>query len=601
MLFDTSIKDNILYGYNIPGDLTADQSDLLVIEACKLANAWEFIHKLPNGMLTTVGEAGSMLSGGQKQRIAIARAIISNPRLLLLDEATSALDTESERIVQSALESAAKGRTTIVIAHRLSTVRNADRILVMDNGRVVEQGTHTELIEAGTIYANLVAAQELRKEIKVEENINFQPQSNKSDTIKKGKVTEETIYSKQNLLDPNAKKQSKKSVGISRILSYNSPEWYLFIIGSIGSAVNGLIMPIFSLVFAEILAVFALTGDQLRTKANFWALMFFFLAMAAFFANFAQIVCFKVAGERLTRRLREKCFTAIVHQDVSFFDDDENSSGILVSRLADDATQIQGLTGQLLGAILQNVATLVAGLAIAFNFGWQLTLVTLCVVPAIGFGGYIQFQSLKGFGGKSRDAYNKVGKIASETILNIRTVATLTKEQHFIDIYKKNIEYPHKMTLKASFISAIGFGFSQGIMFFAYAIAYYYGSRLILWGLYGPGDVIKVIFAIIFTAMAAGQASTFLPNVSKAKLAAESVFELLDRVPVIDVRTPSGHTVDKKEVKGFAAGENVTFTYPKRPNIPVLRGLTLDIKPGQTVALVGQSGCGKVISKILTY
>jgi ABC-type multidrug transport system fused ATPase/permease subunit len=211
---------------------------------------------------------------------------------------------------------------------------------------------------------------------------------------------------------------------------------------------------------------------------------------------------------------------------------------------------------------------------------------------------------LKSFGGKARDAYNNVGKIASETILNIRTVATLTKEQHFLNDYKKNIILPHKMTLKSAFVSSIGFGmyfylkellkgFSQGIMFFAYAIAFYYGSLLIIWGLYGPADVMKVIFAIIFTAMAAGQASTFLPNVSKAKLAAESVFELLDSVPRIDTTSTKGYSCDKNDIQGYASGNTVTFTYPKRPDIPILQGLSIEALPGQTIALVGQSGCGK--------
>src|ERR1700760_3028189 len=134
------------------------------MEAAKLANAHEFISSMPSSYDTEVGGRGFLMSGGQKQRIAIARAIVSDPRILLLDEATSALDTQSEGIVQNALDKAAAGRTTITIAHRLSTIRDADQIYVMGDGMVLERGTHDELLadETGP-YAKLVAAQKLRE------------------------------------------------------------------------------------------------------------------------------------------------------------------------------------------------------------------------------------------------------------------------------------------------------------------------------------------------------------------------------------------------------------------------------------------------------
>ena len=150
--FSADALENIRYG-------RPDASDDEVIAAARLAAAHEFIEKLPDGYHSFLGERGVRLSGGQRQRIAIARAILKNPRLLLLDEATSALDAESERLVQSALEAATIGRTTLVIAHRLATVQRADRILVMDEGRIVETGTHAELIVRGGLYAHLAALQ----------------------------------------------------------------------------------------------------------------------------------------------------------------------------------------------------------------------------------------------------------------------------------------------------------------------------------------------------------------------------------------------------------------------------------------------------------
>lgn len=152
ILFSGTIEENIAYG-NIKA--TKDE----IYEAAKKANAFNFISAFPQGFDTLVGDRGIQLSGGQKQRIAIARAVLKNPKILILDEATSSLDSESEKLVQEALDKLMKNRTTFVIAHRLSTIKNADKIIVLDNGKIVESGTHSELINNNNIYANLSSIQ----------------------------------------------------------------------------------------------------------------------------------------------------------------------------------------------------------------------------------------------------------------------------------------------------------------------------------------------------------------------------------------------------------------------------------------------------------
>lgn len=152
ILFNDTIKNNLLIG-------KPDATDEELVTAAKIANAYEFINDLPEGFDTNIGDAGSKLSGGQKQRLSIARAVLKNPPIMVLDEATSALDTESERLVQNALENMMKHRTSIVIAHRLSTIQNADLIVVMQKGHIVEQGTHSELIQKNGMYKRLVEMQ----------------------------------------------------------------------------------------------------------------------------------------------------------------------------------------------------------------------------------------------------------------------------------------------------------------------------------------------------------------------------------------------------------------------------------------------------------
>ncbi len=154
ILFNDSIKENLLLGKE-------NATDEEIIEALKIANAWEFVEELPNGIETNIGDSGNKLSGGQKQRLSIARAVLKSPPIMILDEATSALDTESERLVQEALENLMKNRTSIVIAHRLSTIQNADEIVVLKKGEIVEQGKHTELIAKKGAYKKLVEMQSL--------------------------------------------------------------------------------------------------------------------------------------------------------------------------------------------------------------------------------------------------------------------------------------------------------------------------------------------------------------------------------------------------------------------------------------------------------
>jgi len=154
ILFNDTIRENLRIGKE-------NATDQEIIAALKIANAWEFVKELPKTIDSNIGDSGNKLSGGQKQRLSIARAVLKNPPIMILDEATSALDTESERLVQDALENMMKNRTSIVIAHRLSTIQNADTIVVLSKGCIVEQGKHAELLAKKGMYYSLVEMQSL--------------------------------------------------------------------------------------------------------------------------------------------------------------------------------------------------------------------------------------------------------------------------------------------------------------------------------------------------------------------------------------------------------------------------------------------------------
>ncbi|KAJ6530072.1 P-loop containing nucleoside triphosphate hydrolase protein [Mycena vulgaris] len=607
-LFATTIKGNVAHGLiNTKYEHASEEEKFALIkDACVKANADGFISNLPNGYDTMVGERGFLLSGGQKQRVAIARAIVSDPRILLLDEATSALDTQSEGVVQDALNKASAGRTTITIAHRLSTIKDANMIFVMGEGLVLEQGTHNELLnDENGAYTKLVQAQKLREQ----EDRNSENPVQKAGDMEKvvrediplgRKKTEQQLLSSElsekRLQEHKNLKNDYGEHGLfylfKRVGKLHRAGWRRYFFGSIFAVLTGCVYPALGIVYAEGINGFSLEGHARRVAGDRNALWFFIIAILAGVSVGSQNYLFASAAATLTMKLRALTFRAILRQDIEFFDKDENSTGGLTSTLSDNPQKVNGLAGVTLGVIVQSCATLVAGSIIGLVFMWKIGLVGIACTPFIVSAGYINLRVVLKHE-QNKKAHEASAQLACEAAAAIRTIASLTREDDCCNLYSKSLEEPLRRSNRSAVWSTLLYALSSSMVFFAVALVFWFGATLVSKRECTTVQFFVGLMSTTFAAMQAGNVFTFVPDMSSAKGAASDIITLLDSVPEIDAESAVGKHIDNKTAQGHIRLEGIHFRYPTRPDVRVLRDLSIQVEPGTYIALVGASGCGK--------
>ncbi|KAH8907719.1 P-loop containing nucleoside triphosphate hydrolase protein [Coniochaeta sp. PMI_546] len=611
-LFSGSVFENVANGLaGTPlNDISHEEKMELVQEACKAAYAHDFISLLPNGYDTPIGERAGLLSGGQKQRIAIARAVVSNPRVLLLDEATSALDPAAEKIVQRALDRVAVGRTVVVIAHRLATIKNADRIVVVDAGRVMEEGTHDELVTKGPekgIYARLVVAQDLGETAASnKDDAELQEETDGEADVLEKKATEKTPSlrnpSQGQVGDDNEIKevQGLKNYNLFKCLSIVIREqrsiytvWLIFVFCTV---VGGATYPALAILFSRVTNAFALTGDAMVQRGDFYALMFFVVALGNLVAYAALGWVCNVIAQKTIKAYKLDMFNSILRQSMTFFDSPSNTTGALVSRLSTEPQQMQELLSFNIGLIMIIIIQLTSSCLLAIATGWKLGLVLVFgALPPLVVSGYIRIRLEFKLDADTASRFADSAGIASEAVSAIRTVASLALEHEVLRRYEESLRCIAVRSVKSLGWTMFWYSLSQSISFLAMALGFWYGGRLISFGEYTADQFWTVFIAVIFSGEAAAAFFQYSTSITKAISAMNYIFWLRGQVAaeMRDDDPPPGEQWQDGASGAAIECRDLQFSYPQRPLAKVLKGVSIKIQPGSFVALVGASGSGK--------
>ncbi|KAI7342934.1 multidrug resistance-like protein [Hortaea werneckii] len=602
VLFPGTVRENICNGLD-QSSLSPAEIDAECDRAVRAA-AVDFLDKLPRGIDTMIGD-GLQISGGQRQRICLARALIRRPAFLVLDEPTAALDAVNELGVMEAIKNAkSTGCTVLMIAHRLSTVVDADHVVVMCDGSIVEQGTPQSLAEAGGTFKSLLNAQNTTvvSDSSAESSTDDLAQvAAKRETGEKGPAIQYGKLSSASEETVEAQKPLSALQILAHVWHIIRPDFPITCLGLCASMTSGALLLGEAIIFGHLIQLLneGVGNANFTDRANFLCLMFFVLACVALLAWVTSGTTFGATSARSVERIQKQLFRTLLDLDLTWYAQSERSVGQLMSAFTKDSGDLSCLSGPVLGTIFTTSTSMIGGTVLALAVAWKIAVVLLAAVPVVLAAGYTRLQVLNSADNRRRSAYRSATGFAVQVCQSRRTVAVYGLEDRVLEKYHNMLRLPFKKSQVFTAWSNILLAASFAITYFVYALAYWWGSKLVRRGEYSGLEFFIVLPALLFSAQSSGQLFSLSPEIARARAAARSIFQLLSQQPVQTMDTCKQHSTDMNDDKsgtGQGAGirfDNVAFSYPTDPDTAVLQNLSIAAQSGQTIALVGPSGAGK--------
>ena len=590
VLFNKPIRDNVIFGRD---DFVRELGDpeTLVKNAIEESYAAEFVNNTKEGLDYVVGIKGSKLSGGQKQRIAIARAILCEPKILILDEATSALDNKSEKEVQRALDHISeKNVTTVIIAHRLSTIKNADLIYAIRDGQVLEQGTHEELLAKQGYYYGLVKSQVGQDE---EEKNNQKLKQSGSLKVLSHHTSRVNYEDVQKQHDAVVEKEGVRHGEMFKLLRNNKCD---VAGGIIGSLFAGAVTPLTGYVLSRAFVLIA-SGryHYIWHKSLIWCFVFLGVAFVNGFFVFMKLWKLETLGSVITCNMRKEIVEKYLSLHVAYFDIDDNAPGALLTKLSIDTTQLNSIILTFVGDVVQTTGCTICGLVIGFIYDYRLTLISICFIPFIVGAVIIAKDSVRTVTKKKDNRTDiEAGSMLSESVINTKTIFSFNFQKPAVDMYLGLL-----LTESSDYVTdCIWKGFFLGLGAFATyccnATVFYAAKEFILRFSLTFDDFMFTASTLMMMITGISVGLNGISDYPKAKRAFISVFKTMRTESLIPpfLKDNEGK-IEPKDLRGKIEFRNVTFAYPTKPDIDVLKDVSFVIEPGQAAGLVGYSGCGK--------